>query len=161
MKKQYGLIQSGNRYYYAIGEQAYTIQIQPFPAAWRNTPSTSWQRVHGNFLHLDNLGLSQGPSGLELDPLAEFDRSAVKVYRLNSTIVSFHNCWCDPHSWSPISPPPRQQATASSSLPRFSMTRPGRGLSPRLQLTGRAPSRSPAAPRAARNLWCRTGSARR
>ena len=89
MKKQYGLIQSGNRYYYAIGEQAYTIQIQPFPAAWRNTPSTSWQRVHGNFLHLDNLGLSQGPSGLELDPLAEFDRSAVKVYRLNSTIGKF------------------------------------------------------------------------
>ena len=89
MKKQYGLIQSGNRYYYAIGEQAYTIQIQPFPAAWRNTPSTSWQRVHGNFIHLDNLGLSQGPSGLELDPLAEFDRSAVKVYRLHSTIGKF------------------------------------------------------------------------
>jgi hypothetical protein len=82
MKKQYGLIQSGNRYYYAIGEQAYIIQIQPFPAAWRKTLSTSWKRVHGNFLHLDNLGLSRGPSGLELDPIVDFDRSSVTVFRL-------------------------------------------------------------------------------
>jgi hypothetical protein len=109
----YGLIQSGNRYYYAIGEQAYIIQIQPFPAAWRKTPSTSWKRVHGNFLHLDNLGLSQGPSGLELDPLAEFDRSAVKVYRLHSSNGKFeyepdwddaipYGDWTDKSDWKEI-----------------------------------------------------------
>jgi len=83
----YGLIQSGNRYYYAIGEQAYIIQIQSFPAAWRKTPSTSWQRTHGQLqlLRLDMLGLGI----LELDPLAEFDRSAVKVYRLHSSNGKF------------------------------------------------------------------------
>ena len=87
MKKQYGLIQSGNRYYYAIGEQAYTIQIQPFPAAWRKTRTTSWKRTHSQLqlLRLDMLGLGI----LELDPLAEFDRSASKVYRLHSTIGKF------------------------------------------------------------------------
>ena len=85
MKKQYGLIQSGNRYYYAIGDQAFVIQIKPFPAAWRKTPSTSWQRTHGNVLGLDMLGLGI----LELDPLAEFDRSAAKVNRLHSTIGKF------------------------------------------------------------------------
>jgi len=78
----YGLTQSGNRYYYAIGNQALVVQLKPRPIAWRKTPSTSWQRVHGNFLHLNNLGLSQGPSGLELDPIAYFDRSSVTVFRL-------------------------------------------------------------------------------
>src|SRR5208337_4833731 len=76
---------------------AYIIQIQPFPAAWRKTPSTSWKRVHGNFLHLDYLGLSQGPAGLELDPLADFDRSNVKVYRLHPSTAQFEHepDWAD------------------------------------------------------------------
>ena len=85
----YGLTQSENRYHYAMHGQAFVVQLKPRPIAWRKTPSTSWKRVHGNFLHLDNLGLSQGPSGLELDPLAEFDRSAVKVYRLHSSNGKF------------------------------------------------------------------------
>ena len=78
--KIYGLTQSGNRYYYAIGDQAFVVQMEPFPAAWRKTPSTSWKRAHGQLqlLRLDMLGLGI----LELDPLAEFDRSTVKVYRL-------------------------------------------------------------------------------
>ena len=84
-QKIYGLTQSGNRYYYTIGDQALVVQLKPFPAAWRKTPWTSWQRTHGNVLGLDMLGLGI----LELDPLAEFDRSAAKVNRLHSTIGKF------------------------------------------------------------------------
>ena len=80
----YGLTQSGNRYYFAMQNEAFVVQLKPRPMAWRKTPSTSWQRTHSQLelLRLDMLGLGI----LELDPLAEFDRSAVKVYRLNSTI---------------------------------------------------------------------------
>ena len=46
----YGLTRSGNRYYYAIGDQAFVVQLKPRPIAWRKTPSTSWQRTHGNFV---------------------------------------------------------------------------------------------------------------
>ena len=82
-QKLYGLTQSGNRFFYSIGnKEAYAIQIKPFPAAWKKTPSTPWNRTHTGFLHLDNFGLSRGPSGLELDPIAEFDRAGVNVFRL-------------------------------------------------------------------------------
>src|SRR5208283_3564625 len=76
--KIYGLTRSDNRYYYAIGNQALVVQVEPFPAAWRKTPLTSWQRTHGNVLGLDMLGFGI----LELDPLADFDRSSVNVFRL-------------------------------------------------------------------------------
>jgi hypothetical protein len=82
-KKIYGLIQSGNRYYYTMGKQeAYALQITPFPVAWKKTPGKSWKRTHSNFLRLDKLGISQGLSGLELDPIVEFDRTGVSVFRL-------------------------------------------------------------------------------
>jgi hypothetical protein len=76
----YGLTQSANRYYYAIGNQALVVQVEPFPAAWRKTPSTSWKPAHGQLqlLRLDMLGFGI----LELDPLADFDRSSVNVFRL-------------------------------------------------------------------------------
>ncbi len=74
----YGLTQSADRYYYAVGNQAFVVQLKPRPIAWRKTPSTSWQRTHGNVLGLDMLGLGI----LELDPLADFDRSSVNVFRL-------------------------------------------------------------------------------
>lgn|GEM_PF-1197174 len=76
----YGLIRSDNRYYYAIGNQALVVQVEPFPAAWRKTPSTSWKPAHGQLqlLRLDMLGFGI----LELDPLADFDRSSVNVFRL-------------------------------------------------------------------------------
>ena len=89
-QKLYGLTQSGNRFFYSIGNQeAYAIQIKPFPAAWKKTASTPWKRTHTGFLHLDNLGLSQGPSGLELDPIAEFERTDVNVYRLAPSTGKF------------------------------------------------------------------------
>jgi hypothetical protein len=93
----YGLTQSGNRYYYAIGDQAFVVQLEPRPIAWRKTPTTSWQPTHGSFLHLDNLGLSRGPSGLELDPFAEFDRSSVTVFRLvpSTDQFEFEPDWSD------------------------------------------------------------------
>ena len=97
-QKLYGLTQSGNRFFYSIGnKEAYAIQIKPFPAAWKKTPSTPWNRTHTGFLHLDNLGLSRGPSGLELDPIAEFDRAGVNVFRLvpsNSTL-EYEPYWDD------------------------------------------------------------------
>jgi hypothetical protein len=76
----YGLAEIGNKYYYAMQNEAFVVQLKPRPIAWRKTPSTSWQRTHGQLqlLRLDMLGLGI----LELDPLAEFDRSAAKVYRL-------------------------------------------------------------------------------
>src|SRR5208283_2186542 len=76
--KIYGLTRSDNRYYYAIGNQALVVQVEPFPAAWRKTPSSPWQRTHGNVLGLDMLGFGL----LELDPLADFDRSSIMVNRL-------------------------------------------------------------------------------
>jgi hypothetical protein len=76
--KIYGLTRLGNCYYYAIGNQALVVQVEPFPAAWRKTPSTPWQRTHGNVLGLDMLGFGI----LELDPLADFDRSSSMVYEL-------------------------------------------------------------------------------
>jgi len=86
-QKIYGLTRSGNRYYYAMDGQAFVVQLLPRPIAWRKTPSTSWQRTHGQLqlLRLDMLGFGI----LELDPLAEFDRSAVKVYRLHSSNGKF------------------------------------------------------------------------
>lgn len=78
MKKIYGLIRSDDHYFYAMEGQAFVIKWGPRPMAWRKTPSTSWQRTHGNFLKLDMLGIGI----LELDPLAEFDRSTSMVYRL-------------------------------------------------------------------------------
>lgn len=74
----YGLTQSDNRYFYAMQDQAFVVQLRPRPIAWHKTPSTSWERTHGNFLKLDMLGIG----ALELDPLAEFDRSSAVVYRL-------------------------------------------------------------------------------
>jgi hypothetical protein len=76
----YGLTRSGNRYYYAMGNQALVVQVEPSPAAWRKTPSTSWKPPHGQLqlLRLDMLGFGI----LELDPLAHFDRSSVNVFRL-------------------------------------------------------------------------------
>lgn len=74
----YGLTQSGNRYYYGMGNQALAVQLTPRPMAWRKTPSTTWQRTHGNVLRLDMLGFGI----LELDPLAEYDRSSTMVYGL-------------------------------------------------------------------------------
>ena len=107
----YGLTQSENRYHYAMHGQAFVVQLKPRPIAWRKTPSTSWQRTHGplQLLRLDMLGLGI----LELDPLADFDRSAVKVYRLNSTIGKFeyepdwddaipYGDWTDKSDWKEI-----------------------------------------------------------
>jgi hypothetical protein len=76
----YGLIRSDNRYYYAMGNQALVVQVEPFPAAWRKTRTASWKPAHGQLqlLRLDMLGLGI----LELDPLANFDRSSVNVFRL-------------------------------------------------------------------------------
>jgi len=78
MKEIYGLIRSGDHYFYAMQDEAFVIRWGPQPMAWRKTPLTSWQRTHGNFLKLDMLGIGI----LELDPLAEFDRSSSMVYRL-------------------------------------------------------------------------------
>jgi hypothetical protein len=74
----YGLTQIGNKYYYAMHGQAFIVQLLPHPIAWRKTPSSSWQRTHGNVLGFDMLGFGL----LELDPLADFDRSSIKVNRL-------------------------------------------------------------------------------
>ena len=74
----YGLTRSGNRYFYAMQNQAFAVQLLPRPIAWRKTPSTSWQRTHLNVLKLDTLGFWM----LELDPVAEFDRSSIVVYKL-------------------------------------------------------------------------------
>jgi hypothetical protein len=107
----YGLTQSGNRYYYAMGNQALVVQVEPFPAAWRKTPSTSWKRAHGQLqlLRLDMLGLGI----LELDPLANFDRSSVNVFRLVpstgqfeyepdwSDVIPFDD-WTDKSNWREI-----------------------------------------------------------
>ena len=49
----YGLIRSDNRYYYAIGNQALVVQVEPFPVAWRKTPSTSWKQRTVNFNFFD------------------------------------------------------------------------------------------------------------
>jgi len=78
MNNIYGLAQVGNRYYYAVHDQALVVELQPWPIAWRKTPSSRWQRTHGNILRLDMLGFGL----LELDPLAEFDRSSIVVNRL-------------------------------------------------------------------------------
>jgi hypothetical protein len=77
-QKPYGLTQSANRYYYALGRQALVVQLEPHPIAWRKTPSSPWQRTHGNILRLDMLGFGL----LELDPLADFNRSSIMVNRL-------------------------------------------------------------------------------
>lgn len=77
----YGLTQSGNKYYYAMQNQALVVQLRPRPIAWRKTPSTPWQRTHENVVGLDSLGLWS----LELDPVAEFDRSSSMVYKLVPT----------------------------------------------------------------------------
>ncbi len=74
----YGLTQIGNKYYYAMQNLALVVQLLPRPMAWRRTPSTSWQRTHCNVLQLGTLGLWM----LELDPVAEFDRSSSMVYKL-------------------------------------------------------------------------------
>jgi hypothetical protein len=58
--------------------QAFAVQLLPRPIAWRKTPSTSWQCTHLNVLKLDTLGFWM----LELDPVAEFDRSSIVVYKL-------------------------------------------------------------------------------
>ncbi len=97
-QRLYGLTQSGNRFFYSVGsKEAYAIQIQPFPAMWRKTPSTPWKRAHTGLLHLDNLGLSQGPSGLELDPIAEFDHTRVEVFRLvpSNGTLEYEPDWTD------------------------------------------------------------------
>ena len=77
-EKIYGLTQLGNCYYYAIHDQALVVELKPRPIAWRKTPSSPWQRTHGNVLKLDMLGFGL----LELDPLADFDRSSTVVNRL-------------------------------------------------------------------------------
>ncbi len=74
----YGLTRLGNCYYYAIHDQVLVVQMEPRPIAWRKTPSSPWQRTHGNVLGLDMLGFGL----LELDPLADFDRSSIMVNRL-------------------------------------------------------------------------------
>jgi hypothetical protein len=71
-------MQSGNRYYYSIDKQALVVQMKPYPIAWRKTPGAAWKRAHGHIMKLDTLSLGI----LELDPVAEFDRSSTKVYRL-------------------------------------------------------------------------------
>jgi len=81
MKKIYGLAQIGNKYYYAMHGQAFAVQLLPRPMAWRKTPTTSWQRTQKNVLRLDMLAFWM----LELDPVAEFDRSSSEVYRLVPT----------------------------------------------------------------------------
>jgi hypothetical protein len=109
--KIYGLIRSANRYYYAMGNQALVVQVEPFPAAWRKTPSTSWKPAHGQLqlLRLDMLGFGI----LELDPLAEFDRSSVNVFRLHSSNGKFEyepdwddgipfTEWTDKNDWREI-----------------------------------------------------------
>jgi hypothetical protein len=78
MKKIYGLTQLGNRYFYAMQNLALVVQLKPRPIAWRKTPSSSWQRTHENVVGLNSLGFWS----LELDPVAEFDRSSAEVYRL-------------------------------------------------------------------------------
>ena len=77
-EKLYGLTRLGNCYYYAIHDQVLVVQMEPRPIAWRKTPSSRWQRTHGNVLKLDMLGFGL----LELDPLADFDRSSIVVNRL-------------------------------------------------------------------------------
>jgi hypothetical protein len=103
IRKSYGLIQSVNPFFCSMGKQeAFAIQIKPFPALWRKTPSMSWKRMHTGLLHLDNLGLSHGPSGLELDLIAEFDRTGVKVHRLvpSTGKFEFEPDWNDSISFS-------------------------------------------------------------
>ena len=110
-EKIYGLTRLGNCYYYAMQNEAFIVQLKPSPIAWRKTPSTSWQRTHSQLqlLRLDMLGLGI----LELDPLAEFDRSAVKVYRLHSSNGKFeyepdwddaipYGDWTDKSDWKEI-----------------------------------------------------------
>jgi len=80
-EKIYGLIRSENLYYYAVHDQALVVESKPRPIAWRKTPSSPWQRTHGNVLKLDMLGFGL----LELDPLADFDRSSIMVNRLVSS----------------------------------------------------------------------------
>ena len=65
--------------------QAFAVQLLPRPIAWRKTPSTCWQRTHLNVLKLDTLGFWM----LELDPVADFDRSSLVVYRLMPSNGSF------------------------------------------------------------------------
>jgi len=75
----YGLTQLGNRYFYAMQNEAFVVQLLPRPMAWRKTRSNSWKPAHGdNILKLDMLGFGI----LELDPLADFDRSSATVFRL-------------------------------------------------------------------------------
>ncbi len=91
----YGLAQIGNKYYYAIQNEAFVVQLKPRPIAWRKTPSTSWQRTHGQLqlLRLDMLGLGI----LELDPLADFYRSSTIVYKLvpSTGRFEFEPDWTD------------------------------------------------------------------
>ena len=81
-EKIYGLTRSGNRYFYALDDQALAVELELHPKAWRKTPDTPWKRAHGQFLRLDNLGLGFGLAALELDPIVEFDRSSLTVFRL-------------------------------------------------------------------------------
>lgn len=87
VQKIYGLTQSADRYYYAMGNQALVAQLEPHPIAWRKTRTTSWKRAHGQLqlLRLDMLGFGI----LELDPIAEFDRSSSMVYRLTPSTGQF------------------------------------------------------------------------
>lgn len=77
-EKIYGLTRSGSRYFYALDDQALAVELAPHPKAWQKTPWKPWKRLHGNILKLDMLGFGI----LQLDPLAEFDHSAVEVCRL-------------------------------------------------------------------------------
>jgi hypothetical protein len=93
----YGLAQIGNKYFYAMHDQAFIVQLKPRPIAWRKTPSTSWQRTHGNILRLDMLGFGI----LFLDPIADFDWSSAKVYKLAPSTgrFEFEPDWADSMSF--------------------------------------------------------------
>lgn len=78
-QKLYGLVQHGNQFFYSMGKQeAFAIQIKPFPAAWKKTPGKSWQRTRNTVINC----LTRGVRLLELRPFAEYDRSLTKVFRL-------------------------------------------------------------------------------
>src|SRR5208283_3784528 len=89
----YGLTRSGNRYFYAMQNQAFAVQLLPRPIAWRKTPATSWQRTHNVPLRLDMLGLGI----LFLDPVAAFDWSSTEVNKLAPSTghFEFEPDWVD------------------------------------------------------------------
>lgn len=78
-QKIYGMIQSRNRFFYSMGRQeAFTIQIKPFPAAWKKTPGKPWQRTRNAVINCQTLGVRL----LELEPFAEYDRLTSRAYGL-------------------------------------------------------------------------------